>query len=312
MVIKIKDVIMKKQSIKIITALLCLAVVSAGCKNKSGKNESFSFAFITDIHLQPERNGLNGFLKAIDTLNDRNPDFVITGGDLIFDALRQSHGRADSLYDLYHKTIKSLKMPVYNTMGNHEIYGIYKKSSGADPNHPYYGEKMFYNHFGDSYYSFDHNEWKFMIINSVEDTGKDSYIGLIDTVQIGWIKSELEKTNPVTPIVISTHIPFITAFTQKYEGTTMASDSNRVVINGKEVLDMFKGYNLKLVLQGHLHTIEDIYIDGIHFITGGAVSGSWWKGPHRGSEEGFVLIKVKGNEFEWEYVDYRWIVNNSL
>lgn len=94
-------------------------------------------------------------------------------------------------------------MPVHNTMGNHDIYGIYSLS-GADPKHPDYGEKMFENRIGKSYYSFNHKGWKFMILNSIEDTGKDSYIGLIDQKQIDWIKTELQKTDPGTPIVIST------------------------------------------------------------------------------------------------------------
>jgi 3',5'-cyclic-AMP phosphodiesterase len=106
--------------------------------------------------------------------------------------------------------------------------------------------------------------------------------------------------------VITTHIPFITANTQRYEGSTIASDSSIVVYNSKEVLSLFNGYNLKLVLQGHLHTIEDINIDGIHFITGGAVCGGWWRGPNQGFEEGFVLLNFGKSDFTWRYVDYKW------
>jgi len=43
------------------------------------------------------------------------PNFVITGGDQIMDAMGQSYGRADSLYNLYQETVKELKMPVCNT-----------------------------------------------------------------------------------------------------------------------------------------------------------------------------------------------------
>jgi hypothetical protein len=223
------------------------------------------------------------------------------------DALGQSYGRADSLYNLYQEVIKKSNMPVFNTMGNHEIYGIYKRSS-ADPANPEYGELMFEKRLGKSYYAFDHKGWKFIIINSIEDTKKGKYVGKIDTAQISWIKSELKNTSPSTPIVISTHIPFITAYTQKYGGSTLPNDSSLVVCNSKEVIDLFNGYNLKLVLQGHLHTVEDIYIDGIHFITGGAVSAGWWKGPNRGFEEGFMYITFGKNDFRWRYVDYGWDV----
>ncbi len=291
--------------IKSVFLLTIFTVFNHHPQTTTDSPNSFSFVFATDIHVQHERNGAMGFSQAIDTINKLQPAFVITGGDLVFDVLGQTYERSDSLYNLYQHAIKKFEMPIYNTMGNHEIYGIYKKS-GADSLHPEYGEKMFEKRLGKSYYSFEHGGWKFMILNSIEDTKRNKYIGLVDEKQIEWIKNELAATDPQTPIVISTHIPFITAYMQKYSGSTAANDSGLVVVNSKEVLDLFKGYNLKLVLQGHLHTVEDIYIDGIHFITGGAVSARWWTGPNMGFEEGFMLINVKGEDFDWKYVDYGW------
>jgi len=55
------------------------------------------------------------------------------------------------------------------------------------------------------------------------------------------------------------------------------------------------------VLQGHLHVIEEIVWKGTHFITGGAVSGAWWGGPFEGFPEGFVVVDIKGDEFDWYY-----------
>lgn len=284
--------------------LLSLIVTFNSCGRKSIEN-TFSFVFMTDIHLTYERNAIAGFKQAILSVDSISPDFVITGGDLIMDALGQRYSMADSLYDLYLATVKDLKMPVYNTLGNHELYGIYSRS-GADKNNPEYGEKMFEARIGRSYYSFDHKGWKFMVLNSVEDTGKDRYLGNIDNAQIEWIKEELKKTDKTTPIVLSTHIPFITANTQKYKGSTVANDSSTVIYNAKEVLQLFTNYNLKLVLQGHLHTIENIYIDGVHFLTGGAVSGGWWNGPNRNFQEGFMLLTINGENIAWKYIDYGW------
>ena len=272
------------------------------------ENAEFTFVFITDIHVQPERHAVEGYRQAVDTINSINPDFVITGGDLIMDALGQTYGRADSLYNIYQEETERFNVPVYNTLGNHEIFGIYD-TTFANAYHPEYGEAIFEKRLGNSYYSFMKDGWKFIIINSVEDTRENRYIGEVDSVQMDWIASELNNTDPETPIVISTHIPFITSFKQVYYGSTIANDSGLVVINSKEVLELFNGHNLKLVLQGHLHIVEDIYVNGVHFITGGAISAHWWKGPNRGFQEGFVLIKVFGGNFEWEYVDYGWEVD---
>jgi len=287
--------------------LILIGFYSCTTKPAGSSEKDFSFVFMTDIHLQPEQNAPEGFKQAMDSVNALNPDFVITGGDLIMDALGQSYGRSDSLYKLYVEVIPNLKMPVYNTMGNHEIYGIYN-GSGADPMHPEYGEKMFEKRLGKSYYSFEHKGWKFMILNSVEDTRKNSYIGWIDSTQMDWIKTELAQTDKEMPIVISTHIPFITIFEQKYYGSTLKNDSSLVVANSKDVIDLFANHSLKLVLQGHLHTIEDIYVDGIHFITAGAVCGGWWKGPNMGFEEGFMQISIKNDQVSWQYKDYGWEV----
>jgi 3',5'-cyclic AMP phosphodiesterase CpdA len=285
--------------------MLCTVLIFSGCRKK--EKELFTMAFLTDIHLQPELNAVEGFTLALDSINRLKPDLILTGGDLIMDALGQSYGRADSLYDLYNEVVKKADSKVYNTMGNHEIYGIYSRS-GADPSHPEFGEKMFETRFGNSYYSFEHKGWKFIVLNSIEDSGKDRYIGLIDSTQVEWLKKELGQTGIDIPIVVSTHIPLITAYSQKYEGSTIGNDSSRVVYNSKEIIDLFDGHNLKLVLQGHLHTVEDVYIDGIHFITSGAICGSKWRGPNRGFEEGFVHLTFYADDFRWRYVDYGWTV----
>ncbi len=287
-------------------ALLFLSSCQPQLKNggEPGKSQ-FSFVFMTDIHLQPESNAVEGFQTAIDSVNKLKPDFVITGGDLVMDALGVKYNRADSLYHLYKEVSGSFEMPVYNTMGNHEIFGIYDQR-GTLTHHPEYGEKMFEKRIGKRYYSFDHKGWHFIILDGIEDTGEGSYIGFIDDVQMKWIKADLEKVDSTTPIAISTHIPLITVVTQLERGALEPNGKGTVVNNAKEVLDLFDGHNLKLVMQGHLHYLEDIYAGGVHFITGGAVSARWWAGPYRGMEEGFVLFHVSGESFTWDYIDYGW------
>ncbi|MCD4729889.1 MAG: metallophosphoesterase [Bacteroidales bacterium] len=291
-------------------SFLFILLSFAGCNTNNSKvavedEKSFTFVFMTDIHLQPEKNATEGFNQAIDSVNKLNPDFVITGGDLVMDVLGQDFERSEMLYNLYNESLQRFNMPVYNTMGNHEIFGIYKES-GVGMDHPEYGEKMYEKRIGKRYYSFDHKGYHFMILDGIEDTGESSYIGKIDSIQMEWIRSDLEKLNPEIPIVVSVHIPFITVVTQLQKGSLEPNRETTVITNSKEVLALFEPYNLKLVLQGHLHFLEDIYANGTHFITSGAVSSAWWSGTYNGMEEGFLLIKVSGDDFEWEYVDYGW------
>ncbi|MBS0011027.1 MAG: hypothetical protein KFF49_06440, partial [Bacteroidales bacterium] len=98
----------------IIATFFVSSCTDTGKEIGAGEN-AFSFAFLTDIHLQPERNAPAGFRQAIDTVNMLNPDFVIMGGDQIMDALGQTESRSDSLYDMYIEMSGLLNMPVYNT-----------------------------------------------------------------------------------------------------------------------------------------------------------------------------------------------------
>jgi len=198
-------------------------------------------------------------------------------------------------------------MPVYNTMGNHEIYGWYEES-GADTNHPEYGKKMFEKRIGKRYQAFEHKGWKFLILDSVEKDGEGGYMGGVDEEQIAWIKQVLAETDTTMPLAVSVHIPFITTEAQILRGSTAANERGEVITNSYDVLELFKRHNLKLVLQGHLHYYEELYVFGTRYVTGGAVSAAWWRGPYLGTEEGFVKVEVSGDEFTTEYIDYGWTV----
>ncbi|HPI38129.1 MAG TPA: metallophosphoesterase [Ignavibacteriaceae bacterium] len=299
--------IMKSIFTLLIVGLLTININLHGQNNS--RADEFTFVFMTDIHVQPERNAEEGFRKAIDAVNKLNPDLVVTGGDLIMDALGVRYERADSLYNIYTGMQKLFKMPVYNTIGNHEIFGMYEKSK-VPRDHPEFGKKMYEKRIGKTYYSFTHKGVKFFILDSIEESPEGGkYLGLINEEQVEWIKKELSTTDKSTPIIISTHIPFVTVLTQLHKGSLVANDDGLVVGNSKDVLTLFKGYNLKLVLQGHLHIFEEInMINKIRFITAGAVSARWWRGPYEGTEEGFLIVKVKGEDITAEYFDYGWEV----
>ena len=292
--------------------VLSLLLISCSKPSKVGKEnqspDQFSFAFLTDIHLLPARSAPEGFKKVIDTVNKLNPDFVITGGDLVMDVMEASYDSAVSLYDLYLDMTKEFKMPVYNTIGNHEHFGLYLRDE-VDTSFSEYGKKMYEKRIGKRYYSFDHKGWHFMILDAVGIRPDREYTGLIDDKEIEWIKSDLQKIDKKTPIAISVHIPFITSQTQLQDGSLASTPAYLVINNARDVLLLFREYNLKLVLQGHLHFLEDIYVnDDVHFITAGAVSGRWWNNkPADIPEEGFLLVKVKGEEIESDYVDYGWV-----
>jgi hypothetical protein len=42
-------------------------------------------------------------------------------------------------------------------------------------------------------------------------------------------------------------------------------------------------------------------LNGIAFITGGAVSGTWWEGRFLGTDEGYMLVTVDGDKVSSHY-----------
>lgn len=267
----------------------------------------FRFVFMTDIHVMPERHGADGFAAAIEKVNGLDPDFVITGGDLVYDALEASYERADSLYDIYEALCGRFRVPVHHTIGNHEVFGLYVKS-GVDPGHPQFGKKMFAGRLGggSTSSSFDFGGWHFVLLDTVGFTGTRRYFGLVSPETLGWLAADLEKVPLETPIVVSVHIPLVSPTIQTAYASSDPVPAAEMVTNAPEVLALFEGRDLRLVLQGHLHIVEQAQVKGTKFVTGGAVSGGWWEGPFRGFPEGFVVIDVTGGEISYRYETYGW------
>jgi len=264
---------------------------------------------MTDIHLTTRHNAVEGFRAAIRSVNEMKPrpDFVITGGDQIMDALDQSYGRADSLYDLYQKISAEFLMPVHNTIGNHEIFGLREKS-GVSPDHPEFGKQMFGNRIGEggTYRSFDFRGWHFVLLDGIGLTPDRQYIGMVDSLQLEWLKSDLAETGGEKPVVLVTHIPLATVATQFREGSLAPNQAYLVVGNTREIWEIASAYPLKLVLQGHLHLVEEIMWRNVRLITGGAVCAAWWTGPFEGWPEGYIVVDVKGDSFNWAFHPYGW------
>ena len=284
-----------------------IAVFAASSSICGEKDGSFRFVFMTDIHVMPELRGAEGLAAAIKKVNELEPDFVITGGDLIYDALGVDYARADSLYMLFGELCGRFEMPVYHTIGNHEVFGLYQ-GSGIDPGHPEFGRKMFAKRLGggSTNNSFDFGGWHFIMLDTIGFTGTRRYYGHVGPETLEWLARDLEKTDPEAPIVLCLHIPLVSPSIQTEYASTEGVPPAEMVTNTPEVLAAFEGRDLRLVLQGHLHIVEQAQVKGTNFVTGGAVSGAWWKGPFRGFAEGFMVVDVKNGAIDYHYEGYGW------
>jgi 3',5'-cyclic AMP phosphodiesterase CpdA len=281
---------------------------------------SFDYLFLTDTHIQPELAAADGCALAFKKASTIRADFAIQGGDHVFDAMAVPRQRAESLFDLYSHTEQALGIKVYHTIGNHDQFGVLI-GSGVELAAPSYGKQMFIDRVGPTYYSFDHKGYHFITLDSVQPTGDRSWDARIDEPQLKWLADDLAKTAPTTPIVVTCHVPLVTAFSQYTPpggagGSGVATKSASLsaglpavhpqlaVVNAWQVLPLFLNHNLLAVLQGHTHINEVVEFHGVQFITSGAVCGNWWHGTRLGTPEGFTVVSLRNGKLTHRYETY--------
>ena len=284
-------------------ALAAGAAATAGAVDAAAAGSDFTFVHVTDMHIQPELDAANATRRCFEKINTVRPDLVITGGDLIFDALEKPYDHARKLFELYQQTARTLQPPVHNVIGNHDVFGLHVQS-GVSPKDPNYGKKMYEDRFGKTYSSFDHKGWHFILLDSIGMGEDRRFYGFIDPAQIEWLRGDLEKTGKERPIIVVTHMPLVTGVIP-FTGQPVESQRMMVVTNAHEVLKLLSGYGVKAVLQGHTHVREVVDYLGCKYITSGSVAGAWWKGAWMGHPEGFGVLRVQNGEVSWRYEQYR-------
>lgn len=259
-------------------SILPMSLIQVGCADQGaeGGGESFTFAVISDAHLQQikgtkfVRNWDMGLKKAVAECNmmDPKPDFILFGGDLA------QMGKAAEL-DHGAEILSALRAPVRMMLGEHDYYldlGEHWQKS-----------------FGDTHYSFDHKGVHFVVLNSilVEDAwinkwetpmqrmqtmaGLDDPNGspfMVGQEQRAWLKKDLEKIPKDKPLVVFSHSPL-----QKiYKGWNFWTDDAELV------QDILKPFDKVNVIYGHVHQIEYNKIGNISFNS--VMSTSWpWPYP---------------------------------
>lgn len=262
--------------------------------------------FYTDIHTRVEWDTPLALEHAVAAINKQETDIVITGGDLITDGFEYSAETVSPRWDAYMKMHNDIRGDIYSVIGNHDLVAAIPRDGSPPSKDPraIYRDKVKLER---TYYSFDAVGYHLIVLDSIHVTyDKLKYEGRIWQEQMEWLKEDLSKTPKETPIILCSHIPFMTTFYAATEGATTAPRRNRVLVNNRETLELFKYHNLILVLQGHLHVNELMRWQNTTFITGGAVCAKWWRGPWHGTEEGFGVVTLYENRLDWEYIDYGW------
>lgn len=301
--------------------LATLGAASLSRAAAQDRKRTLRFAHFTDMHVYSKRNapqGLAAAIKHMHELSDR-PEFILNGGDAIYDSLEESREEAEQQWSLWKSIWKDhSSLPLKHCLGNHDIWGWNKRRSKTTGNEAGWGKQLALDQLGlaKSYHTFDAGGWRFFVLDSMSFDEETAYYAKLDDEQFAWLTSGLESTPSEQPIVIVSHIPILTVgvigFTPELRKLPGAEKmlSHR---DAYELLMLFRKHpNVKLCLSGHTHLTETVKFGSLDFVNSGAVCGLWWKGKFDQTAEGYNVIDLYDDgTYATEYMPYGWKANEG-
>lgn len=272
-----------------------------------GGGGSLRLVFYSDVYARTEWDTPLALAQAADAINRIEADLVLCGGDLVTDGFQApSEAAMAPRWDAYMAFHNAIEGDVHCALGPHDMVAADPDDGSPASPDP---RAVFRERLGlaKTYYSFDARGYHVIILDSIQISGDEyRFHGLIWPEEMAWLERDLARVAKQTPIIVVTHIPLLTSFYGATDGATATARPNRVVVNNVELLALFKGHKLHLVLQGHMHVKEMIRWRETTFITGGALSGKWWRGAWHGTDAGFTVVTLANDRIEWDYVEYGW------
>ena len=283
-------------------------------KSKLTKKRLLRVAHITDIHVMPGRVPEYGMAQAMHQLNgmaDR-PNFIITGGDSIMDAMSTPKDKVKGMWSTFHNIWKSDNVLTgYHTLGNHDHFNVGRaKASYAE------SKKWACDEFqiAKPYYFFDKGQWRFVILDSIHPKPViPGYLGMLDTEQMDWLKKTLSDTPSDRFVCVVSHIPILSICTL-FDGAK--NRNNMWHISGSNQHDdahelkkiFYESKKVKACLSGHIHLIDQLEYLGTNYYCNGAVCGAWWGGSNQEFAPAFAIMNFYddgSNDRELFFYDWK-------
>jgi 3',5'-cyclic AMP phosphodiesterase CpdA len=243
--------------------LLCCLFASPVFSSSS--EEAFSFAVFGD------NQGNNPALKTLIGRINKDPsiELVVNVGDLVDYPTEENIKR-------YLALTSELPPRLYRVAGNHDM------QKG--------GDKLFAKYYGPSYYSFDHKNAHFIVL---DNAFKESF----DYAQFDWLKSDLASTTQRN-IFVFMHRPTFDP-TEIHKGYIM---SGRKTV--EELMALFKKYKVKYVFAGHIHGFAKDTRDGVTYVVTGGGGAPLYLPPEFGGFFHYTKVSVDGEKVKEQTVLY--------
>lgn len=273
---------------------------------------SFSFIHLTDQHVTHRRHAPDGYRKCIAAVNavEPAPDFVLMGGDMVFDGCYTAKDDYQNQIRLFKGITADLKCPWRPCLGNHDILG-WSPREKVTPADPDYGRKLILDSLEMSapYYSFDHKGWHFAVLDSAyPDQRKNGLVQIprLGEEQLEWLAYDLGAAGDQPKIAVI-HVAALCNVGQLTgDRKRLAMDGAMIIWDTLELRQILERHGVKLLLQGHSHRVEDTLWNNTWYVTSAAASGAWWAGDWCGSAPGYTLVRCEGDRVSWTHESYPW------
>ncbi|TDG37277.1 hypothetical protein EZJ43_03930 [Pedobacter changchengzhani] len=244
-------------------------------KGFNDDSTTFRFAIVSD------RNGgmrRGVFESAIDKLNNLQPEFVLSVGDLI-DGYTKDPKVWNAEWNEFDALVNRLDMPFYYVPGNHDtsnelLTDAWKKRNGRD------------------YYAFVHKNVLFLALNTDEIEG-----GGISEKQVAYVKNALNEHKDVQWTLIFMHRPLWSYGDQA---------------GYKEIGDALKGRKYTL-FSAHHHNYQYQVVDGMdHYVLATTGGGTYGRGADVGEFDQITWVTMKKDGPKVAHLDITGIYDKNL
>ncbi|GAB6274599.1 MAG: hypothetical protein STSR0004_14620 [Peptococcaceae bacterium] len=226
---------------------------------------------VTDLHLsdfadarsifQAKHDPLEHVPTFIEEVKTFQPSFVVATGDLVAKAEAFPLEKGLVWFDLYRQNIvhpvTQAGIPFYHVPGNHDVGGTkyYQKIEDVPPDlKKYYRDGLFTQKTGSpTFYSFNAGDYHYIVLDPIEVKRTVR----LPEEQLNWLRGDLQVSQEKNMILFF-HQP-----SSNWE-------------NWAEVKEILKGYQVKIIFNGHWHTNTAVE-NGFPEQATSSFCGCWWR-----------------------------------
>jgi predicted phosphodiesterase len=235
---------------------LCGAPLTADPCRFAVMGDNWARAGATDLITPPA-----SYPRIVKEVNLLQPDFVVFLGDCIrgySDIATMEHQ-----WQAFEAVTEQLEMPVYLVVGNHDVFS--KETEG-----------LYQQRHGRLWYSFDHRDCHFVILDSEDQTAP----GRIAGAQLAWLKSDLAAAKGRRSYVF-VHQPLWGMKDREFGRSEW----------GRRVHPLLAASGVDTVFAGHLHqyTLQPTR-DGVRYVITGGAGGEQTNGALGGGFLHYLMV----------------------